>query len=182
MPSKTLVPLLGLFLAIALAPVDAAAEVVASSPSGFAVRNSVVIKAVPERVYEALVKDVGSWWNSSHTFFGSAKNLSIEDRPGGCFCERTPDGRSVKHLEVVLVHPGRSLSLRGGLGPMLNMGVQGAFAFTLTAGEGGTNVELRTNVGGFSPDGLQGLAPAVDRVLAEQLARLKTHIEGLSPR
>ena len=88
------------FLVIALLPLTGWAEVKVSS-AGFLVRHEMTIAAPPARVYDALVREVGSWWNPSHTFTGDAKNLSIDARPGGCFCEKYPNGGGVEHLRVV---------------------------------------------------------------------------------
>src|SRR5262245_18192648 len=55
--------------------------VVQSTAAGFSVRLESAIKAPPLVVYNALVSQVGHWWNTEHTYSGDAKNLSIEARP-----------------------------------------------------------------------------------------------------
>src|SRR5512134_3799150 len=67
------------------------AEVVESASAGFATKSVVRIAAASDRVYGALVQDVGRWWDPAHTYSGDARNLSIDPRPGGCFCERLGD-------------------------------------------------------------------------------------------
>ena len=75
--------------ALAVSPA-ARADVVESSPAGFVVRHVLAIAAPPGRVYDAIVCDVGRWWEAGHTFSGDPENLSIDPTPGGCFCERWP--------------------------------------------------------------------------------------------
>jgi uncharacterized protein YndB with AHSA1/START domain len=165
---------------IALLPPAAGAEV-KTSANGFLVRHEMTIAAPAARVYETLVRDVGSWWSPSHTFSGDAKNLSIDARPGGCFCEKYPDGGGVEHLRVVHAAPGRLLRLSGALGPLAAHGLAGSLSWRLTGEGPGTKLELTYSVGGFMADGLEKMAPAVDRVLGEQAQRLKLFVETGKP-
>jgi len=82
-----------LLLIVAMA---ANAEVVDSAAVGFTIKTSAQIKASPEDVYRKRVGNVGEWWNPAHTFSGDAHNLRIEDRPGGCFCEKLPNNGFVR--------------------------------------------------------------------------------------
>ena len=70
------------------------------SSNGFLVRHELVIDAPAAKVYESLIARVGSWWNEQHTCSGDSRNLSIDPRPGGCFCERLTNG-GVEHMRVV---------------------------------------------------------------------------------
>ncbi len=171
----------GLLAALALSSATVRGEVVASAPHGFSIKVSLPITAAPAHVYETFVQEIGAWWDSDHTFFGSSQNLSIEAQPGGCFCEVASSERSVRLMTVVYVDPGRTLRMQGGLGPLLSMGVQGALTLNIMRADPGSRVEIVYNVGGFSADGLDKLAPAVDRVLGEQLNRLKRYIETGKP-
>ena len=158
----------------------ASAEVKSVTPNGFEVATAATIGASPDRVYAAL-GEVGHWWDPSHTFSRDAANLSIELRAGGCFCERLKDGGSVQHLQVVYAAPGQGLRLRGALGPLQTEGVDGALSWTLKPGEGGTSVSLSYVLGGYMRGGMEQWAPRVDRVLDEQLQRLKRFVEGKPP-
>jgi uncharacterized protein YndB with AHSA1/START domain len=158
----------------------AAAEVKSTTPNGFEVVSIVTIAAPADRVYSAL-GEVGHWWSPSHTFSRDAANLSIELRAGGCFCERLKDGGSVQHLQVVYAAPGEGLRLRGALGPLQMEGVDGTLAWTLKPAEGGTSVTQSYVVGGYIRGGMEQWAPRVDRVLDEQLHRLKSFVEGKAP-
>ncbi|MDR9831226.1 hypothetical protein RCJ22_37175, partial [Vibrio sp. FNV 38] len=83
-------------VAALLAAGAAQAEVKAMTPQGFEVVETATAKASPDKVFAAIVR-VQDWWNSEHTYSGSAANLSIEPKPGGCFCEKLPGG-GVEHL------------------------------------------------------------------------------------
>ena len=78
-----------------LAPLCATPEVLDSAGNGFTVKVAFTVKAAPADVYNKLVHDIGEWWNPEHTFSGSAHNLSIDDKPMGCFCEKLPGGGGV---------------------------------------------------------------------------------------
>ena len=173
MPIKALAPLI---LALTVAG-SAAAEVKSVGPNGFEAVTTVTIAAPPDRVYAAF-GEVGRWWSSSHTFSRDSANLSLELHAGGCFCERLKDGGTVEHMRVVYAAPGVGLRLRGGLGPLQMEGVDGTFAWTLKSTEGGTNVTQSYVVGGYIRGGMEPWAPRVDRVLDEQLQRLKNFAEG----
>ena len=157
----------------------AAAEVKSITANGFEVASTATIAAPPDRVYAAL-GEVGRWWSPSHTFSKDAANLSLELRAGGCFCERLKNNGSVQHMQVVYAAPGVGLRLRGALGPLQTEGVDGALSWTLKPAGGGTGVTLSYVVGGYIRGGVEQWAPRVDRVLDEQLQRLKGYIEGKS--
>ena len=167
-----------LLLASAVAG-PALGEVKSVASDGFEVESAVTIAAPPDRVYSAL-GEIGLWWSSSHTFSHDAANLSIELHAGGCFCERLKDGGSVAHMVVVYAAPGVGLRLRGALGPLQAEGVDGALSWTLKPAEGGTSVTQSYVVGGYIRGGMEPWAPRVNRVLDEQLQRLKSFVEGKS--
>ena len=173
--------LTGAVLVLGIAwPAGASAEVVAVSANGFSVRAMVAIGAVPEKVYEALVKPEG-WWSSDHTFSGKAANLTLDARAGGCFCESLPNNGSVKHQEVVLAAPGRQLVMRGALGPLLATGTIDAFSFTLDPDGGSTKLTVTFSAGGYLPEGFDDWAKKTDFVISTQATRLKQFIETGSP-
>ena len=113
---------------------------------------------------------------------GSAANMTLELRAGGCFCERWGDS-SVEHLHIVRAEPGRALVGRGGLGPPLDLGAAGVLGWSLEPLDGGraTRLVQSYRVGGLLPGDASKLAPLVDAVLGEQLARLKAHVEAGVP-
>ncbi|GMR17136.1 MAG: SRPBCC family protein [Gammaproteobacteria bacterium] len=153
------------------------AEVTDSASNGFSIRHSVDIRASRSAVYKAAVFDVGAWWNDEHTVSGAAANLYIEPRPQGCFCEKLGEGAGLVHLTVSFVNPGVMLRLSGGLGPLGLMGVAGNMTWEFADSTDGTTVTWQYAVGGYLPGGLDALAGPVDRVVVEQMARLKTFAE-----
>ena len=87
--------------------------------------------------------------------------------------------RQAQHLQVTFVDPGKTLRLVGGLGPLQGMGLHGALEFRLAAaGDGRTRITLWYRAGGYTPDDLAKFAPEVDRVQAQQLGGLATHLGG----
>jgi uncharacterized protein YndB with AHSA1/START domain len=170
--------LLGALALVAVASAQSAPQV---TPIGFLVKLEVNINAPAAKVYEALVGHIGSWWNPEHTYSHDAKNLSIDPRPGGCFCEKLPNGGGVEHLRVVHVAPGEVLRLSGGLGPLQASGLAGSLTWKLTGGGKNTRVQLSYSVGGFIDGGLEKIAPAVESMLNDQLNRLKLFIETGEP-
>jgi uncharacterized protein YndB with AHSA1/START domain len=154
----------------------AQAEVVSAAANGFEVRGSVHVAAAPDKAYAALLQPA-KWWASDHTFSGSAANLSLDARAGGCWCESLPDGGSVEHMRVVYVAPGKTLRMRGALGPFQGLGVDGAMTWSVKAGASGTDISFSYVLGGYAKEGLEGLSKAADRVLGEQLESLRKLID-----
>lgn len=167
------------FLALAAAGAPRA-EVVDAQPGGFELRQTLQVAAAPEKVWAALV-DVGGWWASSHTYSGSARNLTLDPKPGGCWCEAVPGG-GVEHLRVVYAQPGQLLRLAGALGPLQSTGGAGHLTFALKPQAGGTNLTVTYVFGGYARGGFSGLAGPVDTVLGQHTARLKALAEtGKTP-
>lgn len=160
----------------------ARAEVLESKSAGFVLRETATISAPPARVYAAL-GEVGRWWNPRHSWSGDARNLTLELRAGGCFCERLPDGGSVQHLVVLHAAPGRLLRLGGALGPLQSEALSGSMSWSLAVAGEKTDLVLDYVVGGYVRGGNTGQtwAQPVDGVLAEQVARLKRYLETGRP-
>ena len=154
------------------------ADVVDRGPNGFTLEAVVEISAPPARVYRTLV-DLGTWWDREHTYTGDSKNLSIDARPGGCFCERLANGGGVEHGRVVNVSPGSLLRLSAALGPLQELGVTGSLTFQIAGSAAGSTLTMTYAVGGYAPGGLGKLAEPVDAVMTHQLQLLKQHMERL---
>lgn len=153
------------------------AEVVDQRATGFSLQEKEQIAATPDKVYAALV-DPAKWWSSAHSFSGDAKNMTLDARAGGCWCESLPkSGGSVLHMTVVYADPGKLLRLRGALGPFQSTGMDGAMNFVLTPTKQGTEIKLVYNLGGYVWDDFQALPKSADGVLGLQLFRLKQLIE-----
>jgi len=157
-----------------------AAEITDASAGGFTVRETAHIDAGADKVYAALTQPQ-HWWSSHHTFSGDAANLSFDARAGGCWCETLPGGGSVLHMTVVDVVPGKVLRLRGAMGPFQEMATESVMTWTLKPTKDGTDLELVDSTGGYAIGGLQKITIVVDRVMGEQVARLKSYVETGSP-
>lgn len=118
----------------------ASAEIVAGSDTGFTSRHTMTVAAPPAKVWELLLRP-GSWWEGSHTYSGSAANLSLDARAGGCWCEKTARG-GVEHMRVVYVAANDTLRMTGGLGPLQAMPVAGVMTITLKPAGAGTALAI----------------------------------------
>jgi hypothetical protein len=160
---------------------SARADVADSSAGGFTVKVSENIQASPDDVYRKLVRNIGDWWDPSHTFSGNAHNLSIEEKPGGCFCEKLPPDGGVRHMEVLNFSPGKQLVLGGALGPLQALAATGAMTIRFTPGDGGTKLDVVYTVVGYLPAGMNTWAAPVDGVIKVQFGRLKNFAEHGDP-
>jgi hypothetical protein len=157
-----------MFMAVPLAH----AEVREAQPAVFTIESSVTSTAAPTAAYAALTRKVSQWWDPEHTWSGSARNLSIDARAGGCFCEKFGQGGSVQHARVIWAEPGKTLRLEGAFGPLQDMAVNGVLTFKLVPAGTGTKLTMTYRVAGaFTMDAAK-LAPLVDQVLTLQLKRL----------
>jgi uncharacterized protein YndB with AHSA1/START domain len=166
---------------VSLTTLVAPAEVADSGQGGFTVKIATTIHAGPEEVYDRLVHNVGDWWNSEHTFSNDAHNLSIDDKVTGCFCEKFPNGGGVRHGEVIMIMPNKLLVISGAIGPLQKFGTTGTLTFAILPIHKDTRLEVTYVVGGYASGGLETWAAPVDKVLAEQMTRLKSYAETGSP-
>jgi len=173
---------LPLLLVVPATLVSAAhAEVKSAAGDGFVIVNARRIEAAPAKAYAALPQ-IGRWWNAEHSYSGDSANYSLKAEAGACFCERWKDGE-VEHGRVIMVMRDEVLRLQTALGPLQGRAVNGVLTFQLKPEDGGkaTLLTLTYTVNGASTSALDKSAPAVDRVLAEQLQRLGNYIETGKP-
>jgi hypothetical protein len=159
---------------------SAAAEIADSATNGFTYKLTLNLQAPPDTVYQRLLA-IGNWWGSDHTFSGDARNLSIDPKPMGCWCEKLPNGGGVRHMTVVNVMPGKMLVMTGGLGPLQSMATTGSMTFRFSPDAGGTKLDITYAVTGYFPAGTSGLTSAVDGVLNMQFTRFKNNVQTGSP-
>jgi hypothetical protein len=164
-----------------LTPGWARSEILNQSANGFTSKVTMNIHATPDEVYRRIVRNVGDWWNPAHTFSGDAHYLSIDPKAMGCFCEKLPNLGTARHMEVVMAAPGEKLVMIGALGPLQPLAVTASMTIQLSAGEGGTKLEVIYAVAGYLPAGMNTWAAPVDGVLTEQFTRLKNYIERGDP-
>jgi uncharacterized protein YndB with AHSA1/START domain len=155
-----------------------AAEVVDSSTQGFTIEFKQVINASPADVYGGLTDNVGQWWLDDHTWFGNGKSMQLDARAGGCFCEIFGSSQT-QHLQVAMVIPNQFVRLLGGLGPLQGEGVSGVMEWRVNKlEEASTELTVFYRVGGYTPNDLSQWAPAVESVLQQQMAAMKTFVEN----
>lgn len=153
----------------------AAAEVTASSDTSFTITQRLAVAAPISKVWTTLITP-SAWWSSEHTWSGSAANLTLDPRPGGCWCEKMGAG-GAEHMRVVFVAPNEMLRLTGGLGPLQAMPANAVMTIMIAPAP-----DLKSTVVGISyavagAPGLGQVAAPVDGVLAAQFARLKATAE-----
>lgn len=172
--------LLGLTAGTLFCPAtDAAVTEVATN--GFTITLEQEIAAPADKVYAALIEP-SRWWSSDHTFSGSAANLTLEPRAGGCFCEKLPAGGSVQHLAILYVVPGKLLRLGGMLGPFQSIAGNGVMTWTLKPDAASTRLEVTYQIAGsanmiMNGKGYDFWSKAADGMLSAQVLRLQHVIE-----
>ena len=170
-----------LIAVLCLLPMMSWADVADSAAGGFTIKITMTIEAAPPVVYDRLVHHVGDWWNAEHSYSGDAHNLSIEEKPMGCFCEKLPNNGGVRHAEVLYVQPGKMLVLSGALGPLQKFGATGTLTFVVAPLHRDTRLEVIYAVGGYLPDGLNTWAEPSNAMLTDQIMRLKSYVETGNP-
>jgi hypothetical protein len=160
---------------------SAHAEVVSATDGGFVIRLAADAAASRTAAWQALIAP-GKWWSDDHTYSGKATNMYIDAQATGCFCEKIPRPAdapetqrmgSVEHMHVIYADPAQGvLRMSGGLGPLQGEAVKGTLTMTVKTIEGGSRITWEYAVGGFMRMKPEEIAPLVDQVLSEQIARL----------
>jgi len=155
-------------------------ELAAQSAGGFVIVASAEVAASPERSWQELVVPA-RWWSKDHTYSHDTANLSIDPRPGGCFCETLPGTRTgprggVEHMRVVYAERAKALRMKGALGPLQTEAAEGTLSITLKPSGTGTRIEWQYVVGGYMRFKPEEIAPAVNQVLEEQLTSLASRL------
>ena len=157
---------------LAATPAAARAEVVSASSNGFEVRHSVTIVIPQPAAFDAFTR-ISEWWDAEHTYSGKSSNLTLSLQPGGCFCEALPNGGGIEHMHVTYVDPGQELVMTGALGPLLYEAAAGVMDIKVERIAGGSRLTLDYKVAGFANGGADKLAPQVDKMLGDQMARFR---------
>jgi uncharacterized protein YndB with AHSA1/START domain len=164
-------------LLLALATGRVAAAVSETRENAFVIETTVLVDSPPASTYRDLTR-VSLWWDPAHTWSGSAKNLKLEAKAGGCFCESLADGGSVQHGSVIFAQPGKMLRLQAALGPLQGMAVTGVLSFALAPDGPGTRITMTYRVAGALTMESTKLADLVDQVMGTQLSRLRKLASG----
>ena len=158
-------------LALALAA-PAGAVIVGADRHGFELRHTLDLPIPPAQALAAFGQ-IGAWWSKDHTYSGDAARLSLQLRPGGCWCERLDGGGGVEHMRVAYYQPGKRVVLTGGLGPLLFEGTSGVMDVRATKTKTGSSLVINYRVAGFARANGTEMALAVDGVLRTQTERLR---------
>jgi hypothetical protein len=155
---------------------SAPAEVANRSENGFTLSYERAVTASDEAILAAIGRPA-AWWSDAHTYSGSASNISIDLRPGGCWCEALPGG-GVKHAEAVLVWPERRMiRFDAPFGPLQSIGADAVLTMTWGEAQAGPGRTLRWTFVVNGP-GAGAMADPVDAVIGEQFGRLADHLSG----
>jgi len=156
------------------------AEVTNTADNGFTVQHQAVIAGDNEAVWKAMIAP-SRYWNPDHSWSGNAENFYLVPQAGGCFCElirttsddniKSSEG-SVQHMRVIYARNNKMLRLSGALGPLQGEAVTGTLTMLLQPQGNSTVVRFTYKVGGYMEFPVDQIAPAVDGVIGEQLARL----------
>ncbi|MCY7398106.1 MAG: ATPase [Sphingomonas bacterium] len=159
-------------ISVALIAAPASAVVVGADSHGFELRHTLDLPVPPAQALAAFGQ-VGSWWSKDHTYSGNAARLSLQLRPGGCWCEQLDGGGGVEHLRVAYYEPGKRVVLTGGLGPLLFEATSGVMDVRATKTKTGSQLVINYRVAGFARGNGTEMALAVDQVLRGQTERLR---------
>ena len=162
--------------ALSLAAGAASAEVTNRSDTGFSLSYERAVAASDEAILAAIARPA-AWWSDAHTYSGSASNISVDLRPGGCWCEALPGG-GVKHAEAVLVWPEqRMVRFDAPFGPLQSIGADAVLTMTWAEAADGPARTLKWSFVVTGP-GAGAMAEAIDGVMSEQFGRLAAHLSA----
>jgi hypothetical protein len=158
--------------ALSLFALPAAAEVVERSADSFTLRYAVDSGIAPEKIGPSLA-DLPRWWDSAHTYSGSAENLSLDLTPGGCWCERLADGTDFDHGRTVSV-TADSFVFNAPFGPMRGRTTKAELTVAWPATTRGRTPTWTMVVEG---PGMGAMADAIDAVMGAGYRRWMIWLE-----
>ncbi|HET6523320.1 hypothetical protein [Sphingopyxis sp.] len=168
--------------ALAFAP--AQAKVIDQGEIGFAVAHTAQVAATPADVWKML-RMPQSWWSKEHSWSGDAANFWLDSQAGGCFCEKLPDAGSgvgsVQHARIVFAKPNEMLRLSGAFGPLQGEALDATLTIQIKETPTGSALRFDYVVGGYMRFKVAEIAPAVDKVIGEQLLGLANALGGALP-
>lgn len=169
--------------ALTFAPATSA-KVIDQSETGFTVAHTAQVAAAPADVWKML-RMPQSWWSKDHSWSGDAANFWLDSQAGGCFCEKLPDTGSgvgsVQHARILFSRPNEMLRLSGAFGPLQGEALTATLTIQIKATPTGSALRFDYVVGGYMRFKVADIAPAVDRVIGEQLRGLADALGGALP-
>jgi hypothetical protein len=166
----------------------AGAKVVDQSDAGFTVAHTAQVAATPEDVWKML-RMPQKWWSKEHSWSGDAANFWLDSQAGGCFCEKLPGTGpngdiglgSVQHARIIFSKPNEMLRLSGAFGPLQSEAMTGTLTIQIKETPTGAAIRFDYVVGGYMRFKVADIAPAVDKVIGEQLLGLANALGGALP-
>jgi len=125
-----------LILITTLFALPSMADINYADNTGFSITNVSESNAPVDAVYTHFIKHVDMWWPKDHTWWEG--KLHIEETAGGCFCETT-DIASAMHMQISVIEPNKKVVMIGGLGPLQEMGINGALIWEFNVLESTTS-------------------------------------------
>ncbi|MCW0199115.1 hypothetical protein [Sphingopyxis sp.] len=169
---------------VLLLAVPSQAKVIDQSDIGFTVAHTAQVAATPDDVWKML-RLPDKWWSKEHSWSGDAANFWLDSQAGGCFCEKLPgEGGamgSVQHARIIFAKPGEMMRLSGAFGPLQSEAVTGTLTIHIKPTATGSAIRFDYVVGGYMRFKVADVAPAVDKVLGEQLVGLAKALGGSLP-
>jgi len=164
--------------------VAATAKVIDQGEIGFTVAHTAQVAATPADVWKML-RMPQSWWSKEHSWSGDAANFWLDSQAGGCFCEKLPDVGSgvgsVQHARVLFSKPNEMLRLSGAFGPLQGEALDATLTIQIKETPTGSALRFDYVVGGYMRFKTADIAPAVDKVIGEQLVGLANALGGALP-
>ena len=161
---------------LALCATPAAAEVVARTADSFTLRFAEAADIEPDEIPGTL-RGLSRWWDPAHTYTGSAANLSLDLTPGGCWCERFPDGTDFDHGRTVSVGSDRFV-FDAPFGPMRGKVTSARLTISWPAANDGWTPTWTMVVEG---PGIGAMADTVDAVMGNGYMRWLYYLENALP-
>lgn len=156
----------------ALAAPIASADVIASAPDHYTLKQEAVSKLSPEALWDRLITP-SVWWH--HSYSGNSDNFTLDVRAGGLWLEKWDDAKGrgeVEHGRILYVKHGEQMRLDAPFGPLQEMAVTVIWTITVEPHEEGSKVIFDEVASGSSLSGLDKIAPGVDYVKTEGIMRL----------
>lgn len=137
------------------------------------IEQEVTIAAPPERVFEALTRDIAVWWSAPFFHSTTARRLVLEPEVGGRFYEDLGDGQGLLLATVSFIKQPDQLRMVGPLG--MSGLVQGVISFQLEAKDEGTLLKLSHRaIGEVTEETHSGYAAGWEVLLG---TRLRAYVE-----
>lgn len=104
------------------------------------IEQEVTIEASPERVFDALTKEISAWWGAPYLVSEKAQDIVLEPKLGGFFYEVWGEDQGVLWATVTGIKWGERLELTGPIG--MRGAVQAIVSYELEPKENATILRL----------------------------------------